>query len=67
MDGTVPYGTKLRIPELDAKYGRNIDFRVVDTGGAFTGKGHGRIDVCVDNQSAANDSTINGLLTLHFV
>lgn len=67
MDGTVPYGTKLRIPELEAKYGRNIEFRVVDTGGAFTGKGHSRIDICVENQSAANDSIINGQLTLHFV
>jgi peptidoglycan hydrolase-like protein with peptidoglycan-binding domain len=59
-----PYGTKLRIPELEAKYGRPIDFRVVDTGSAFTGKGTGRIDICTANQKASLDPTINGPLTL---
>lgn len=67
MDKRIPYGTKLCIPELNAKYGRNIEFRVVDTGGAFTGKGHSRIDICVADASSANDSTINGNLTLQFV
>jgi hypothetical protein len=57
------YGQHLRIKELDAKYGRAIDFRVVDTGGAFRGKGRSRIDVCVANRNAALDPTING--TLH--
>jgi hypothetical protein len=58
-----PYGQHLRIRELEAKYGRAIDFRVVDTGGAFRGKGRSRIDVCVSNRSASLDATING--TLH--
>lgn len=57
------YGTRLRIRELDAKYGKSIIFRVVDTGGAFRGKGRSRIDVCVSNTSASLDRTING--TLH--
>jgi len=57
------YGTRLRIKELDAKYGRAIVFRVVDTGGAFRGKGRSRIDVCVANRSASTDATVNG--TLH--
>ena len=57
------YGQKLRIKELDAKYGRSIEFRVVDTGGAFSGKGRSRIDVCVKNRAASFDATING--TLH--
>lgn len=59
-----PYGTKLRIPELEAKYGKQIEFRVVDTGGAFKGKGTSRIDVCTANQRASLDATINGPLTL---
>ncbi|MBS2040305.1 hypothetical protein JST97_35285 [bacterium] len=63
----IPYGTKLRIPELEKKYGRPIEFRVVDTGGAFTGKGNSRIDICTANQKASTDSTINGPLTLQFV
>lgn len=59
-----PYGTKLRIPELEAKYGRQIEFRVVDTGGAFSGKGTSRIDICTANRRASLDPTINGSLTL---
>lgn len=59
-----PYGTKLRIPELEAKYGRQIEFRVVDTGGAFVGKGTSRIDICTQNKKASLDATINGPLTL---
>jgi len=57
------YGQRLRIKELEAKYGRSIVFRVVDTGGAFRGKGTSRIDVCVASLKASSDSTING--TLH--
>ena len=59
-----PYGTRLRIPELEAKYGRQIEFRVVDTGGAFVGKGTSRIDICTANKAASLDATINGPLTL---
>ncbi len=58
-----PYGQRLRIKELEKKYGKKIVFRVVDTGGAFRGKGTSRIDVCVANLSASRDATING--TLH--
>jgi len=70
---TFPYGTELCIPEMEQKYGKQIVFRVVDTGSAFNGsdpdrwggpKGTSRIDICTANQSAANDSTINGSLTL---
>ena len=59
-----PYGTRLRIPELEAKYGRPIEFRVVDTGGAFKGKGTSRIDICTANRRASVEATINGPLTL---
>jgi|GEM_PF-6948942 len=61
---TFPYGTQLCIPELEQKYGKQIVFKVVDTGSAFTGQGTSRIDICTANQSAAGDSTINGSLTL---
>jgi 3D (Asp-Asp-Asp) domain-containing protein len=57
------YGQRLRIRELEQKYGRSIVFRVVDTGGAFRGRGRSRIDICTANRSASLDSTING--TLH--
>lgn len=65
MDLTAfPYGTKLRIPELEAKHGKRIDFRVVDTGAAFKGKGTKRIDICTASKHDAEDATINGPLTL---
>lgn len=64
MDSSAfPYGQHLRIHELEAKYGRAIDFRVVDTGGAFRGRGRSRIDICVANRAASVDPTINR--TLH--
>lgn len=56
------YGQRLRIKELDAKYGKSIVFRVVDTGGAFRGKGTSRIDICTANRKASLDPTINGSL-----
>ncbi len=57
------YGQRLKIRELETKYGRTITFRVVDSGGAFTGKGRSRIDICTANNHASLDPTING--TLH--
>lgn len=63
MDSTTfKYGQRLRIKELDSKYGRSIVFRVVDTGGAFKGKGRTRIDICTKNEQASLDPTINGRL-----
>lgn len=44
--GQVKYGDTFRIPELEQKYGKQIIFKAVDTGGAFTGKGFGRVDIC---------------------
>lgn len=68
MDSTAfAYGQKLRIRELEQKYGRTIEFRVVDTGGAFRGKGRTKIDICVANRSASYDATLNGMLTLTVV
>ena len=57
-----PYGTKLCIPALEARYGKSIEFRVTDTGGAFVDKGTSRIDVCVENEQASFDGMINGHL-----
>jgi 3D (Asp-Asp-Asp) domain-containing protein len=62
-----PYGQRLRIKELEAKYGRKIIFRVVDTGGAFRGKGRTRIDICTANRTASLDSTINGRLNIEVI
>lgn len=61
------YGTVLRIPELEQKYGQPIKFEVVDTGGAFMGKGTSRIDVCVADAHASLDAAINATLHLEVV
>jgi len=58
------YGQRICIPELEAKYGCKIPFRVVDTGGAFRGRGTSRIDICTANSGASHDGTINNNLTL---
>lgn len=62
----IPYGTHLCIPELNHKYNRVIEFRVVDTGSAFSHKGYSRIDICTRSQHDSLDGTINGHLTLVF-
>jgi hypothetical protein len=76
MDTRVaPYGTQIHIEELDAQYRdqlaahglEHIPFRIVDTGGAFRGRGTSRIDVCVGGRQYANDPTINGRLTIDVV
>jgi hypothetical protein len=72
------YGYRVEIPELCNKYGKNIEFRLVDTGGHFfthedkkTGKlikkvvkvsGHEPIDVCRRNKPTKEES-FSGLLT----
>ena len=57
------YGTRLRIRELETEHGKAIIFRVVDTGGAFRGKGRSRIDICTASNKASLDPVINK--TLH--
>jgi 3D (Asp-Asp-Asp) domain-containing protein len=61
------YGQRLKIHELETKYGQAITFRVVDTGGAFTGKGRSRVDICTANEHASLDATINGTLNIDVV
>jgi 3D (Asp-Asp-Asp) domain-containing protein len=62
-----PYGQRLRLKEFNARYGREIIFRVVDTGGAFRGKGRTRIDICVANKAASLDRTVNSLLNAEVI
>lgn len=70
----IPYGKGLHIQELDAKYKdqlkamglEHINFRVTDTGGAFTNKGTSRIDIATRDRQHSLDKTINGPLTLDF-
>lgn len=62
--GQIKYGDSFRIPELEAKYGRKIVFKAVDTGGAFTDKGFSRVDICTRSKEHSLEPTINKKLTL---
>jgi len=55
----LPYGTPLFIPALNAKYGKTIPFLVVDTGGAFVGKGLARMDICTADRKASVNPWVN--------
>jgi 3D (Asp-Asp-Asp) domain-containing protein len=59
-----PYGTDIRIPEMERIYNMPILFRVVDTGDAFRGHGFGRIDICTANYRASLDASVNRWVTL---
>jgi hypothetical protein len=63
-NGVLNYGDKFRIPELERRFGMPIEFRAVDTGGAFTGKGFSRVDICTSSARDSVDATVNGRLTL---
>ena len=54
-----PYGARICIPELNARYGEPIAFRVVDTGGAFRGKGMSRLDICTRSRADAHAKSLN--------
>ncbi len=62
----IPYGTMVTITEIEASYKKPIEFRVVDTGCAFTGQGYTRIDICTADRTASLDPAINRMLTLQF-
>lgn len=61
MDPDVlPYGTMLAIPSFNRRYGRQLVFRVTDTGGAFKGKGFRRADICTSDKTASESDFLNG-------
>lgn len=62
----IPNGQLVRIPEIDHHFKRQIIFRVVDTGGAFTGKGYSRIDICVRSYPHSIERVVNQNVTLIF-
>ena len=63
---SIAYGTVVQIPELEKLYGQTIEFRIVDTGGHFDGKGYTAIDICTASLKDSLEPTLNGMLTLIF-
>lgn len=64
LEPKIKYGDTFRIPELEQKYGRQIVFKAVDTGGAFKNKGFSRVDIATGGYRHSLDKTVNGKLTL---
>jgi hypothetical protein len=67
------YGTKVRIPEVDQLVGKSVEFRLVDTGGHFLGRGKvvksadaEPIDLC-RSKPLFNHLRTEGLMTLEFI
>lgn len=60
--GVLPYGTKLCIPAFEKAYAAAIEFRVVDTGDAFMGKGLARMDICVANKAESLKPLVNSIV-----
>jgi 3D (Asp-Asp-Asp) domain-containing protein len=65
--GIFKYGQRLRIREINQRYGKEVIFRVVDTGGAFYGKGRSRIDLCVANETMSFEKIVNSKLTIDII
>jgi 3D (Asp-Asp-Asp) domain-containing protein len=65
--GIFKYGQRLRIRELNERYGKEVIFRVVDTGGAFYGKGRSRIDICVANETMSLEKIVNSKVTIDVI
>jgi 3D (Asp-Asp-Asp) domain-containing protein len=65
--GIFKYGQRLRVREVNERYGREVIFRVVDTGGAFYGKGKSRIDICVANEQLSFEKLVNSKLTIEVI
>lgn len=57
--GALPYGTRLIIPHLNVTFGKEIEFRVVDTGEAFRGEKLARLDVCCSTRMQSLSTDIN--------
>jgi|GEM_PF-5807395 len=64
LDLRFPYGTRLRIPEIESEFNRCIEFRVVDTGGRFKGKGTQKIDICNRTLEDTLEPYSNGWTTI---
>jgi len=67
LDKRFPYGTVLRIPDLERLYHKCIDFRIVDTGGRFKHKGTKKIDICNNNEDNANRDEHQGISEVYVV
>ncbi|XP_043258706.1 uncharacterized protein LOC122400961 [Colletes gigas] len=69
LDSGIPYGTKLCIPELNAKFNRQIPLQARDKSqyGDVETKSpdFSHVDICVRTEEDTYDNSVNGLVTLY--
>lgn len=57
---SIPYGTRVRLANLEAQYGRPIECRVVDTWSAFNKQApFSKLDVCVRGKESSHSFLVN--------
>ncbi len=59
-DPSLPYGTIVRIPEVERWFKRCIEFHIVDTGDRFAGEHTRKIDICNDTKENTLGDWSNG-------
>ncbi|KZC07180.1 hypothetical protein WN55_08562, partial [Dufourea novaeangliae] len=69
LDSGIPYGTKVCIPELNAKFSRQIPFQVRDRSHYSDVKTNSpdfsHVDICVRTEEDTYDNSVNGIITLY--
>ncbi|XP_057659004.1 uncharacterized protein LOC130895618 [Diorhabda carinulata] len=64
---SIPYGTRVCIPELNEHFGHRILLEVRDTSYELTGTGYNRADICVRSEIDSYDINVNRFVTLVLV
>ncbi|KOX70642.1 hypothetical protein WN51_03700, partial [Melipona quadrifasciata] len=69
LDSGIPYGTKLCIPELNAKFLRNIPLQARDKSHYSNVKTNSpdfsHVDICVRTEEDTYDNSVNRVVTLY--
>ncbi|XP_076643443.1 uncharacterized protein LOC143353763 [Halictus rubicundus] len=69
LESGIPYGTKVCIPELNAKFDRQIPLQARDRTHYSDGKAKSpdfsHIDICVRTEEDTYDNSVNGVVTLY--
>ncbi|XP_053984943.1 uncharacterized protein LOC128896502 [Hylaeus anthracinus] len=69
LDSGIPYGTKVCIPELNAKFSRQIPLQARDRSHYSDAKTNSpdfsHVEICVRSEEDTYDNSVNGLVTLY--
>ncbi|KOC65529.1 hypothetical protein WH47_00499, partial [Habropoda laboriosa] len=69
LDGGIPYGTKLCIPQLNEKFQRQIPLQARDRSHyddvKTSSPDFSHLDICVRTEEDTYDNSVNGIVTLY--